>query len=266
MALQAVKDHGVSVRVACEVFVLSETCYRYKPKGGAENQRIAEWLIRLTQNQRNWGFGLCFLFLRNVKSFSWNHKRVYRIYRELELNLRIKPKKRLIREVPKPLAVPTTINQSWSMDFMHDQLIDGRCYRLFNVIDDFNREGLAIEVDFSLPATRVIRTLDQVIEWRGKPAKIRCDNGPEYISYLLADWALRRQITLEFIQPGNPQQNAYVERFNRTVRYDWLTQYLFDSIAEVQDHATSWLWTYNNERPNMALGGITPKQKLLLAA
>jgi putative transposase len=100
---------------------------------------------------------------------------VYRIYRELELSLRIKPKRRLIREEPKPLAVPTELNQSWSMDFMHDQLSDGRCYRLFNVIDDFNREGLAIEVDFSLPAARVIRTLNQVIEWRGKPAKIRCD-------------------------------------------------------------------------------------------
>lgn len=266
MALNAVKTHGLSVRVACELFVVSETCYRYQSVANAENQRIADWLIRLTHNQRNWGFGLCFLFLRNVKGFTWNHKRVYRIYRELELNLRIKPKKRLIREVPEPLAVPTNMNQSWSMDFMHDQLIDGRSYRLFNVIDDFNREGLAIEVDFSLPASRVIRTLNQVIEWRGKPNKIRCDNGPEYISHLLVSWATSRQITLEFIQPGNPQQNAYIERFNRTVRYDWLTQYLFGSIAEVQLHATRWLWAYNNERPNMGLGGITPKQKLALAA
>ncbi len=101
------------------------------------------------------------------------------------MNLRIKPKKRLSREKPEALAVPEAINESWSMDFMHDQLSDGRSYRLFNVIDDFNREGLAIEVDFSLPATRVIRALDQIIEWRGKPKSIRCDNGPEYISHLL---------------------------------------------------------------------------------
>lgn len=152
------------------------------------------------------------------------------------------------------------------MDFMHDQLADGRSYRLLNVIDDFNREGLAMEIDLSLPAERVVRTLEQIIEWRGKPQAIRSDNGPEYISATLLNWAIKHDIRLEHIQPGNPQQNAYVERYNRTVRYDWLNQYLFDSIAEVQEFGTHWLWTYNNERPNMALGGITPKQKLALAA
>ena len=189
---------------------------------------------------------------------------VYRIYRELELNMRIKPKKRLIREKPEALTVPTAINECWSMDFMHDQLEDGQCYRLFNVLDDFNREGLAIEVDLSLPAERVVRALNQIIEWRGKPKQIRCDNGPEYISQLLKKWADKNQVQLVFIQPGNPQQNAYIERYNRTVRYDWLSQYLFGSIAEVQLHATQWLWTYNNERPNTAIGGIPPRQKLIL--
>ena len=266
VAIDAVQRKGVSIRVACLAVGISETCYRYKPKLSSENAEIADWLIRLTDNQRNWGFGLCFLYLRNVKGYGWNHKRVYRIYRELELNLRIKPKKRLNREKPEPLAVPDEINICWSMDFMHDQLEDGRCYRLFNVIDDYNREGLTIEVDFSLPAERVIRSLDQAIEWRGKPKCLRCDNGPEYISDLLAAWAKKHDIALMFIQPGNPQQNAYVERYNRTVRYDWLNQYLFSSIAEVQEQATRWLWIYNNERPNMALGGITPKQKLELAA
>jgi len=260
-----VQTHGVSIRLACETYGISETCYRYQAKLNDENAEIADWLLRLTHNQRNWGFGLCYLHLRNVKGFGWNHKRVYRIYRELELNMRIKPKKRLVREKPEPLAVPSQINESWSMDFMHDQLADGRSYRLFNVIDDFNREGLAIEVDFSLPAARVIRALDQVIEWRGKPKQIRCDNGPEYISGLLASWAENRGIAIEFIQPGKPQQNAYVERYNRTVRYDWLGHYLFESIAEVQEYATQWLWVYNHERPNMALGGITPKQRLAVA-
>lgn len=107
MAKQAVTARGISIRLACEVFTVSETCYRYEPKRDAENDRIADWLIRLTDNQRNWGFGLCYLYLRNVKSFPWNHKRVYRIYRELELNLRIKPRKRLQRERPEPLLVPT---------------------------------------------------------------------------------------------------------------------------------------------------------------
>jgi putative transposase len=132
---------------------------------------------------------------------------------ELELNLCIKPRKRLKREVPEALAVPESPNVSWSMDFMSDRLEDTWAFRLFNVLDDFNREGLGIEVVFSLPTTRVIRSLDQIIAWRGRPLSIRVDNGPEYIS-------------------------------------------------EVQDTATQWLWTYNNERPNMGLGDITPAQKL----
>lgn len=266
MAKAAVVKHALSIRLACEIFGISECCYRYEAKLSEENARIADWLIRLTHNQRTWGFGLCFLFLRNVKGFSWNHKRIYRIYRELELNLRIKPKKRLVREKPEPLAVPATLNECWSMDFMQDSLTDGRSYRLFNVIDDFNREGLCIDVDFSLPALRVVRALDQVIEWRGKPQLIRCDNGPEYLSGVLTTWAENRGIKLLYIQPGKPQQNAYVERYNRTVRYDWLSQYLFDTLEEVQEYATRWLWHYNHERPNMGLGGITPKQKLALVA
>jgi putative transposase len=266
MAKEAVIRHGVSIRLVCAAFGISETCYRYTPKLADENAEIADWLIRLAHNQRNWGFGLCFLFLRNVKGFGWNHKRVYRIYRVLELNLRIKPKKRITREKPETLAVPEAINQVWSIDFMHDRLEDGRAFRLFNVLDDFNREGLGIEADFSLPAERVIRTLQRIIEWRGKPQALRCDNGPEYISTALQSWAERRDIKLPYIQPGKPQQNAYIERYNRTVRYDWLGQYLFASISEVQAYATRWLWTYNHERPNMALGGITPKQKLAMAA
>lgn len=266
MARSAVDSGRTNIRHACLTFDLSQTCYRYQPKRSDENAVIADWLERLTYNQRNWGFGLCFLHLRNVKGYPWNHKRVYRIYRELELNLRIKPRKRLVREKPQPLAVPASINQVWSMDFMHDQLSDGRSFRLFNVLDDFNREGLGIEVDLSLPAARVIRSLDQIIQWRGKPGAIRCDNGPEYISGALLTWAEQHGIKLDYIQPGKPQQNAYVERYNRTVRYDWLAQTLFESIDEVQQSATRWLWTYNHERPNMALGGITPMQKLALAA
>jgi putative transposase len=266
MAQWAVATKHQSIRQACADFSISQTCYRYTPRLSAENEQIADWLVRLTHNQRNWGFGLCFLYLRNVKGFGWNHKRVYRLYRELELNLRIKPRKRLVRDKPEPLTVPQARNQVWSMDFMHDTLGDGRAFRLFNVLDDFNREGLAIEVDLSLPSARVIRALEQVIEWRGKPKVIRCDNGPEYISGALLQWAAGQQIRIEHIQPGKPQQNAYVERFNRTVRYDWLSQYVFDSIEQVQQHATRWLWTYNHERPNMAIGGITPAQKLAMAA
>lgn len=266
MAIRAVEDHSFSIRLACEAFGISETCYRYQAKLSGDNAFIADWLLRLTTTHRTWGFGLCFLYLRNVKGYGYNHKRVYRIYRELELNLRIKPRRRLKRDRPDELEVPRTVNAMWSMDFMHDTLSDGRSFRTFNVIDDYNRECLGIEVDLSLPALRVIRTLNRIIEWRGKPKAIRCDNGPEYISNQLMAWANKHHIHLHYIQPGKPQQNAYVERFNRTVRHEWLNQHLFESIAHAQDTATRWLWGYNNERPNMALGGITPMQKLAKAA
>jgi len=265
MAHQAVAERAMSIRLACTAFMISETCYRYQPKLSDENAEIADWLIRLTHNQRDWGFGLCRDYLRNVKRFEWNHKRIHRIYCELELNLRIKQKRRMQREKPAPLAVPEAINEVWSMDFMHDQLTDGRTFRLFNVLDDFNREGLEIEVDFSLPALRVIWVLDHIIEWRGKPDRLRCDNGPEFISQELKCWADRHDIQLEIIQPGNPQQNAYVERYNHTVRYSWLSQYQFESISEVQDYATRWLWFYNHERPNKANGGLPPKHMLAAA-
>jgi putative transposase len=184
------REVGMSIRLACQVFDISASCYRYEALLDGQTQQIADWLVRLTDNDRSWGFGLCYLYLRNVKGFKWNHKRLYRIYRELELNLRIKPRKRLVRDKPEALSVP-----------------------------------LGIEIDLSLPSERVIRALKQVIEWRGKPGTIRCDNGPEYISAAIQAWAASQGIALEYIQPGNPQQNAYVERFNRTVRYEWLSQY-----------------------------------------
>ncbi|MDO8983076.1 integrase core domain-containing protein, partial [Cypionkella sp.] len=148
-----------------------------------------------------------------------------------------------------------------------------------NVLDDFNREGLGIEVDFSLPAERVTRSLDRIIEWRGKPGTIRVDNGPEYISETLRKWAEKHRVTIQHIQPGQPQRNAYVERYNRTVRHEWLDQYIIESIEEAQDQATQWLWTYNNDRSNIpfmvcrqtiagqrGIGGTTPAQKLRMAA
>ncbi len=252
----------MSIRKACQMLDVSERCYRYQPILNNENEEIADWLLRLTQTYKRWGFGLCFLYLRNVKGFKWNHKRVYRIYRELELNLRIKPRKRLVREKPDKLAVPESPNQTWSIDFMSDKLMNGRPIRTFNVLDDFNREGLGIEIDFSLPSTRVQRSLDQIIEERGKPQKIRLDNGPEYIATSMKLWAEKHGIELEFIQPGKPQQNAYIERYNRTVRHEWLEMNMFETLEHAQNTATKWLWTYNHERPNMAIGGITPAMKL----
>jgi len=263
---RAVSEKRASIRVACLAFSISESCYRYESKNNDENIRIAELLIDVTNRNKRWGFKLCFLYLRNVCGHKWNHKRVYRIYKELELNLRIKPRKRIIRDKPDKLEVPVCSNETWSMDFMSDQLSNGQKIRTFNVLDDFNREGLNIEIDISLPSSRVIRSLEQIIEWRGKPKALRCDNGPEYISAALTKWVEQNNIKLIFIQPGNPQQNAYIERFNRTVRHEYLEMNEFTSIEHAQEEVTKWLWTYNNERPNMAIGGITPAMKLLKSA
>lgn len=131
-----------------------------------KNEEVAPWLIKLTDNNRNWGFGLCYLYLRNLKGFKCHHKRVYRFYKELALNLRIKPRKRLIREKSEAFTVKLAINQVWSRDFMHDQLEYGRTFRLFNVIDDYIREAIGLKADFTLPAERVIRELKQMISWR----------------------------------------------------------------------------------------------------
>ncbi len=255
-----------SLRLVCSALGISSSGYRYQSKRSTENAEIADWLLRLTDTHRTWGLSIMLLVFAQREGLSLEPQTGLSHIPRVGLNLRIKPKKRLVRGTPHPLTVPDRINAVWSMDFMHDQLTDGRAFRLLNVIDDFNREGLGIEVDFSLPALRVTCTLDRIIEWRGKPDAIRCDNGPEYISETLKTWAEQQGIRIDYIQPGNPQQNAYVERYNRTVRYEWLAQYLFDSITQVQDFAERWLWICNHERPNMAIGGITPKQKLAIAA
>ena len=212
MARQAVKAGATSIAHAGRTFGLSQSCYHYLAKNREDNAVIADWLVRLTSAYRDWGFDLCFLHLRNVKRFKWNHKRVYRIYRYLELNLRIKPRKRLIRPIPEPLAVPEAIDQTWPMDFMHDQLTDVRSLRRLNILDDFNYQGLAMEVDISLPASRVIRRLGQVIVWRGKPASIRCDNGPEYIS-----GALQAGLSSRKLHCCKPARHPSAESLHRTL-------------------------------------------------
>lgn len=259
MAITARQRYSISIRMACSCLDISVSSYYYQPKLSRANALIADWLLRLTSANQRWGFGLCYLYLRNVKRFAWNHKRVYRIYRELELNLRIKPKRRIKRDKPDALSVPTAANQVWSIDFMSDSLADGRSLRRFNVLDDYNREGLGIEVGLSLPSLRVIRSLEQIIEWRGRPSAIRLDNGPEFIAQALLEWANDNLIELMHIQPGKPTQNAYIERFNRTVRHEWLDCHVFETVEQAQHLATEWLWRYNNERPNSAIGGIPPR-------
>jgi len=178
----------------------------------------------------------------------------------MKLNLRIKSKKRLPSRAPKPLEQPEAANISWSLDFMSDSLSNGRTFRTLNIIDDFNREVLWIEIDTSLPAERVIRTLDMIGSWRGYPERIRLDNGPELISQKMAQWAETHGIELSFIQPGKPTQNAYIERFNRTYREDVLNAYLFTSLHEAREITEAWIEAYNVVRPHQALGNLSPYQ------
>jgi len=154
--------------------------------------------------------------------------------------------------------IPSAINEGWSMDFMCDSLVDGRRFRLLNIIDDYNRESLAIEIDTSLPAMRVIRALNRLIETRSKPKVIRVDNGPEFISDRLQQWCDEQKIALQFIQPGKPSQNAFVERNNGSLRKELLDAYLFYSLQEVREMSEEWREDYNSERPHESLGNVPP--------
>ena len=246
-----------SQRRACKLLGVHRATCRYKPILEEANQTITELLLDLADSHKRWGFGLMFRWLRR-KGYTWNHKRVYKIYCDLALNLRIKPKKRLATRHPAPLHQPLKPNAFWSMDFMSDSLISGRKFRTLNVLDDFNRESLSIEIDYSLPAERVVRVLDQISEWRGYPAFIRIDNGPELISQKLLEWAEQHAVKINHIQPGKPAQNGYIEGFNRTYREDVLDQYWFDNLDEVREITGEWMNMYNGQRPHSSLGDQTP--------
>jgi putative transposase len=188
----------------------------------------------------------------------WNHKRIYRVYIQMRLNIRRRAKRRLPARIREALFIPEGPNEVWSIDFMSDALVDGRKFRVLNVIDDFNRESLAIEVDTSLPSRRVIRVLERIIARRGKPTCLRTDNGPEFISHLLQEWCEAGGIRLVYIQPGKPTQNAYIERKNGTMRRGLLNAYLFYSLGEVRLMAEEWQVDYNTERPHKSLGYLSP--------
>ncbi len=248
----------MSLRAACKALQLSRSTYLYQPDSNRD-QPVIEKLLELVEKYPRYGFGKLFSILRR-QGHRWNHKRVYRVYCSLKLNLRRKGKKRLPQRNPEPLSVPASINQCWSIDFMSDTLWCGRVFRTFNVVDDYNREALAIEIDLSLPAQRIIRVLERIVAWRGYPAKIRMDNGPELTSVKMAEWAEEHGVELEFIQPGKPTQNSYVERFNRTYREEVLDFYVFRTLSEVREITDTWIKEYNEERPHYSLGNLTPAE------
>lgn len=248
--------YGVSIVRGCEIVDISRTAYYYQPKL-LDDHEIIEELNKLVEKHHRWGFPKCFKRLRRL-GFRWNHNRVYRVYTALKLNLRRKTKHRLPTRYPEPLAVPNSSGLTWSMDFMSDSLHNKIRFRTFNVIDDFNREVLGIDIATSMPSLRVIRYLDQLADWHGYPKKVRVDNGSEFTSEIFINWANAHNILVDYTQPGCPYQNAYIERFNRTYRDDVLDSYIFNNLNEVKQITRDWIALYNHERPHDSLNDMTP--------
>jgi putative transposase len=252
--------HQVSIRQSCNAVNLPRSTFSYARKPSDDAEVIA-LLTELTTKHPSIGFWQCYHRLRAM-GYSWNHKRVYRVYTAMRLNIRRRAKRRLPTRVKQHLFQPEAVNQVWSLDFMYDSLWDGRGYRLLNVIDDYNRQVLWIEADTSLPTLRVIRVLEQLKESRGLPQMIRVDNGPEFVSRWHDAWCKSNKVTLAFIQPGKPTQNAYIERLNGSIRSELLNAYVFKTLAEVQEKTQQWQHDYNYHRPHKSLGYKTPMELL----
>jgi putative transposase len=193
-----------------------------------------------------------------LRGAPWNHKRIYRVYCNLGLNLPRKTKKRVPERDPLPLVVPAQPNQVWSADFMSDSLYQGSRFRLFNLIDDYNREAIAMEVDTSLRSARLVRLFDRIKTERPLPDILRTDNGPEFLGEVFTDWCAEHGIFIDYIEPGKPNQNAFIERFNRSVRNEVLDLYLFRNLEQVREQVSQWKTKYNELRPHDSLGGLPP--------
>jgi putative transposase len=261
------EDHGLPIVRACQVARLSRAaCYKPGIDWAARNGEVIAALQAIVVEEQRWGFWKCHDRLR-AQGYGWNHKRIW-AYCQLRLNLPRRTKRRVPQRERLPLWVEPRMNAVWAIDFMRDTLYSGRVFRTLNVIDEANRGALGIEVAVSIPAARVSAFLAQMIDLHGRPSAIRCDYGPELTSQTFTDWCREQDIELRFIQPGKPDQNAYIERFNRTYREEVLSAHLFDSLDEVREITADWLIRYNEIRPHDALGSLPParyRERLLAA-
>ncbi|PKP53284.1 MAG: hypothetical protein CVT92_05255 [Bacteroidetes bacterium HGW-Bacteroidetes-1] len=222
-----------------------------------DDSYIIERLQQLAVEHPREGFWKCHYLIRNSGEVI-NHKSLHRVYQQLNLPLRRKHKKRLPERVKEPLAVPAHFTHTWSIDFMSDAIIGSNKFRTFNVIDDYNREVLFIEADYSLKSSRVILVLRHLVNKYGKPQKIRMDNGPEFIADLAKTWSEANGIDFKYIQPGKLTQNAYIERFNRSYRDGVLDAYQFENLDQVREVTASWVHDYNHFRPRESLLSLLP--------
>lgn len=261
------EERDLAVSRACLAVRLSRAAY-YRPVEACErDQEIVAALNEIVAVELRWGFWKCYDRLRQLGK-PWNHKRVHRVYCQMRLNQKRRAKRRLPKRERQSLVVVPFVNAVWALDFMFDSLYNGRPVRILNVLDEANRGALGIDIATSIPAARVIRFLEQLIEIYGKPAAIRCDNGPELTSYAFNEWCKTQDIALRFIQPGKPDQNAFIERFNRTYRDETLNAYIFYSITEMREVTDDWLRRYNEIRPHDSLGSLPParyRERLLAA-
>jgi len=253
-----VREHRLPIARACRAAKLSRAAYyRQGVDWSKRDAAVIDALNTVVERHRRWGFWKCFDRMHN-QGQPWNHKRVHRVYRKLGLNLPRRTKKRLPQRLRQPLTVAAAVNAVWALDFMSDSLWSGRCFRVLNVLDEGVREAMAIEVDTSLPAKRVVRVLDRLGGLRGLPAALGMDNGPELIAQELMDWCQSNGVEPRHIQPGKPNQNAFIERYNRSFRDEVLDAHVFEDLEQVRELSADWLRIYNEERPHDALGRQPP--------
>lgn len=255
--------YAMSQRRACSLVSLSRKAAGYQPRTGADRP-LQDRLKALGEQYPRYGYLMLHALLK-AEGLVINRKRTYRVYSALGMQVRTKRRKKLIR--PRiPMAVPTQPNEQWSLDFVHDQLADGRRIRVLNIVDNCSRVCIGQLVDTSISGARLVRYLDELATWREMPKAIVLDNGPELTSKAMFFWSQRTGIKLNFIQPGKPTQNAFVESFNGKFRDSCLNLHWFRSLQEARRIVAAWRRHYNHERPHSSLGYQTPAQAELQAA
>ena len=249
----------LSERHACGLIGMHRGSWRYRPRE-RDDAALRTRLRELAGERPRFGYRRLHILLGREKTESgeprWlvNHKRVYRLYREEGLAMRRRKRKRFRAEARVPLALPKTANEVWTMDYTHDELASGRKFRTLNLMDGYTREALAIEVDTSLPGLRVVRVLERLRERRGTPAAIQVDNGTEFTSRVVDQWAYQHGVALHFIERGKPTQNALIESFNGKFRDECLNQNWFTDLADARRIIEAWRVDYNTVRPHSSLG------------